>query len=169
MNRIAAGIVAGALVSLAGMGGAFAQQQPGQVGSGPPEDIFLTATLAADGGITLSQSEFKLAWGGYYRFNFECPADGIENEAGIAFSVDGLWPNSHIRLISVSDSTTREQRVPEINFHLQGLQVGMIECEGLAAAARVSFHPMRKGSYAFTVLNDTVDPPVEASGSFVVE
>ena len=168
MNTVASAI-AGALVSFALIVPAVAQQESGKVGSGPPEDIFLDATLAADGGITLSQGEFKLAQGGYYRFNFECPAAGIENEAGISFTAPTFWRDTHIRIVSVADSASREQQVPEINFHMQGLQVGMIDCEGLGAAARISFFPMRKGTYPFTVINETVDPSVEVTGSFVVE
>lgn len=164
------GVLAGALMALALAGGAVAQQQSGQVGSGPPEDVFLEVTLGADGAVTLNQSEFKLAWGGYYRFNLVCPVESdVENEAGIAFTAPTLWPNTHIRIVSVADTSTHEQEVPEINFHMQGLQVGMIECEGLAAAARVSFFAVRKGTYPFTVVNDTGETPVEAAGSFIVE
>jgi len=167
--RTVAGVVAGALVSMALTGAALAQQESGKVGSGPPEDVFLEVT-PTDGAITLSQSEFTLAQGGYYRFNLICPvASDVVNEAGIGFAAPTFWKDTHIRIVSVSDSTTREQMVPEINFHMQGLQVGLIECEGFAAAARVSFFPMRKGTYPFTVINDTVDPPVEAAGSFIVE
>jgi hypothetical protein len=168
MKRIA-GAIAGALISFALMGPALAEQASGQIGSGPPEDIFLDVTLGDGGAVTLSQSEFHLAWGGYYRFNLVCPTAGVENEAGIGFDAPTFWPDTHIRIVSVADTTSHEQQVPEINFHMQGMQVKMIECEGFAAAARVSFFPMRKGTYPFTILNDTVDPPVEVSGSFIVE
>ena len=169
MNKIS-WVVAGALVSVVASGAAFAQQPSGQVGSGPPEDIFLEVTLGANGaGITLSQTEFRLAWGGYYRFNLECPAAGVENEAGISFSAPELWTNSHLRLVSVSDPRSGFQEVPEINFHLQGLQLRMIDCEGMEAAARFSFFPMRRGTFPFTVLDDTVTPAVEVMGSFIVE
>ena len=87
----------------------------------------------------------------------------------LGFFATELWADSHIRLISVADTTTHEQQVPEVNFHLQGLQIRKIECEGLNASARFSFFPMRKGTYPFTVLNDTVEPSVEAAGTFVVE
>jgi hypothetical protein len=163
------GFIVFALVSLAVSGAAIAQQESGKVGSGPPEDIFLEVTLGADGGLALSQSEFHLAWGGYYRFNLECPAAGVENEAGISFWAEELWQNSHLRIVSVSDPRSGFQEVPEINFHTQGLQIRMIDCEGLGLAARFSFFPMRKGTYPFTVLNDTVDPQVEVTGSFIVE
>ena len=79
---VAAGLVA--LISGAAMaqqaapapGAAPAPRPPqvsGQVGSGAPEDIFLNMKMAADGTVNLSTSAFKLAWGGYYRFNFVCP------------------------------------------------------------------------------------------------
>jgi hypothetical protein len=45
----------------------------------------------------------------------------------------------------------------------------MIDCEGLGAAARFSFFPMRQGTYPFTVLDDTVDPAKEVTGEFIVE
>ncbi len=167
MKKIA-GFVAGA-VALAFSGAAVAQQVSGQLRSGPPEDIFLEVGRAADGAMTLSATEFRLAWGGYYRFNLECPAAGVANEAGISFSAPDLWTNSHLRLISVSDPRSGFQEVPEINFHLQGLQLRMIDCEGMEAAARFSFFPMRKGTFAFTVLDDTVTPNVELTGSFIVE
>ena len=98
-------MIAGTLMSLAVMHGAYAQQQSGQVASGPPEDIALTVTLADDGTATLSESEFHLAWGGYYRFNLVCPPDGLENETSIRFSAPDLWENSHLRIVSVSDTT----------------------------------------------------------------
>src|SRR3712207_58663 len=93
VNKLA-GIIMGAL-SLSLAGAAFAQapgapaggnpaagpaaaaapqNQSGRLRTGPPEDIFLEVTLAANGGLTLSENEFHLAWGGYYRFNLQCPA-----------------------------------------------------------------------------------------------
>jgi hypothetical protein len=168
MSKVAS-ILVGAAVTLAVVGGAFAQQQSGQLRTGPPEDVFLEMAFAADGSLTLSQNEFHLAWGGYYRFNLECPAAGVENEAGVSFWAEELWANSHIRIVSVSDPRSGFQEVPEINFHLQGLQIRMIDCEGLGLAARFSFYPMRRGTYPFTVLNDTVDPQQELTGTFIVE
>lgn len=167
MNRkiiAVAGMFAGLAVSPA----ALAQQESGRVGAGMPEDIVLSFTAAENGALALSQSEFRLAWGGYYRFNLECPSQA-ENEVEISFWAPELWENAHLRLISVSDSGTAFQNVPEINFHLQGLNLRRIDCEGLEKSARFSFHPMRKGTYPFTVLNDTVDPPQEMTGSFIVE
>jgi len=167
MKRLAC-VVASALVVFAASDAALAQQQPGQLGAGPPEDFYLEVTRADDGTITLSQNEVHLASGGYYRLNFVCPA-GTENEAGIAFAAPEFLQNMHIRIVSVGDTRTEDQRVPEINFHLQGLNLRMFECEGLPLTARISFHPMRAGTYPFTVLNDTVDPAQEVTGQFIVD
>ncbi|RUT31092.1 hypothetical protein EMQ25_09450 [Arsenicitalea aurantiaca] len=170
MKRSGAGRVAlGLVASLALAGTAISQQQSGTVGSGPPEDIFLEFSLNGAGELQMSEDQFTLAWGGYYRFNLLCPGDGLENEAGVSFIADRFWRDAHIRIVSVSDPESGFQEVPEINFHMQGMQVGMIDCEGLDAAARVSFFPMRRGSYDFTVINDTVEPVETLTGTFVVE
>jgi hypothetical protein len=168
MNKVA-GVIAGGLAALAVSGGAMAQQVSGKVGSGAPEDIFLTLTLDTDKNLTLSQSEFHLAWGGYYRLNMECPDSGPVNEASIAFSAPDLWENSHLRLASVSERASGYQKVGEINFHVQGEQIRLMECEGLPLDVRFSFYPIKKGTYPFTVLNSTVKPAVEVKGQFIVE
>src|SRR5689334_21682723 len=113
MKRTAS-VIACALISFAIVGPATAQdkQQSGQVGSGPPEDVYLDVTLGDDGAVTLSQSEFHFAWGGYYRFNLVCPTSGVENEAGIAFNAPTFWPDTHIRIVSVADTSSHEQAVP---------------------------------------------------------
>lgn len=160
-------VVAGAALTLAAAGPAAAQQTPGQLGSGPPEDFTLEVTHAADGSISLSQTEIHLASGGYYRFNLVCPAD-VVNEAGLEFHAPEFLQNMHIRIVSVAD-TSGDGDPREINFHMQGLNLRQIDCEGLGMAARISFHPMRKGTYPFTVVNDTVDPAVEVKGSFIVD
>ena len=159
-----------AVVSLAVLGAAFAQQEPGRVGSGPPEDFTIEVSFAADGTMIVSQTEIHLAWGGYYRLNLVCPA-GVENEAGVTFQAPRFLQNMHIRIVSVSDLNPEGafQDVAEINFHMQGLTLRQIDCEGLGLAARISFHPMRKGDYVFTVIDDTVEPNVEVTGMFIVE
>ncbi len=167
--KLMAGVIAGAFAVLAAAGGASAAQRSGVVGSGAPEDIFLRLTPDAKGGFSLSDTQFHLALGGYYRFNLECPPKGPQNEAGISFAAPELWENSHLRLVSVSDPKSGFETAPEINFHVQGLQIREIECEGFTAAARFSFFPMRKGTYPFTVVDETVKPSRETKGSFVVE
>ena len=174
-----AGIVAGGLLSLAISGAALAQQAPGgapaprppqvsgQVGSGAPEDIFLNMKLGADGAATLSPSAFKLAWGGYYRFNFVCPL-GMADGQGIVMWAPEMWENSHIRIISVAD-TTKPVEDPQANFYMQGRNISKLECEGLDLTLRVSFHPMRKGTYTFRVVNERTNPFKEVRGQFIVE
>jgi len=152
-----------AFVSLAMTGASLAQQQSGVVGRGAPEDVSLGVSRAADGTLSLSATELKFAWGGYYRFNLMCPSD-VVNESGLSFTAPDFLQNAHIRLVSVSD-----QGGNEINFHLQGLNLRMIDCEGLEMSARISFHPMRRGTFPFTLLDDTVNPPVELTGSLIVE
>src|SRR5262245_50002673 len=113
-----AGIVAGGVVALAVVGAAVAQQAAapaaaprppqvsGQVGSGAPEDIFLELSMTPTKAVTMSKTEFRLAQGGYYRFNLVCPGSGPVNEASIEFHADGLLENSHLRLVSVSERST---------------------------------------------------------------
>ena len=158
-----AGVVVGAVASLAILGAAIAQQVPGQVGSGPPEDFTIEVSFADDGTMNVSPTEIRLAWGGYYRLNLVCPA-GVENEAGVTFQAPRFLQNMHIRIVSVSDPERNE-----INFHMQGLNLRQIDCEGLNLAARISFHPMRRGEYSFTVIDDTVEPNVEVPGMIIVE
>jgi hypothetical protein len=178
-----AGIIAGGLLSLAISGAALAQQAPapapggapaprppqvsGQVGSGAPEDIFLNMKMAADGTVGLSTMTFKLAWGGYYRFNFVCPV-GMADGMGVVMYAPEMWENSHIRIVSVAD-VTKPVEDPQANFYMQGRLISKLECEGLDLALRVSFHPMRKGTYVFRVVNERTTPQKEVKGQFVVE
>jgi hypothetical protein len=144
------------------------QQEPGRVGSGPPEDFTIDLTRGDDGALTVSPLEIRLALGGYYRLNLICPGD-VENESGVEFHAPAFLQNMHIRIVSVATPVEGEQRVPEVNFHMQGLNLRQIDCEGLACAARISFHPMRAGTYDFTVVDDAVEPAVETVGQFIVE
>ena len=160
-----------AVASLSVLTAAFAQQQSGQLRTGPPEDVFMILTMDANNNLSINQTEFHLAWGGYYRFNMVCPEGGPGNEHSIQFMAPDLWENSHLRLASVSDRSTDPtfQVLGEINFHVQGLQIRNMECEGLPLNVRVSFYPIKKGTYSFTVTNSTVSPPVEYEGTVIVE
>lgn len=133
-----------------------AGQESGVIGSPPPEDITLEVTTGGDGEPILSQDQFDLALGGYYRFNFVCP-DAQDDSTGFHFEATDLVANSHIRVLSVGD----------IEFYMQGLSFRAIECDE-AGSARFSFHPMRAGVYDLYV-RDHSDPPQEAQGRFVVE
>ena len=168
-NRTA-GIFAGAVLLLTLPCAASAQQASGKIGTGAPEDVFLILNLAANGSLTLSKTEFHFAQGGYYRFNLVCPDSGPKNEASIEFSAPDLWENSHLRLASVSErSTGGPQGTNEINFHIQGEQVRLMECEGLPLNVRFSFYPIKKGTYAFTINNKTIQPAVATTGKFIVD
>ena len=136
---------------------AQAQDQPsGEVGSGAPEDFFLEITTGEGGAPVLSEEEFFLSWGGYYRMNVVCP-DAASDSEGFHFEAPDLIQNSHLRVYSVGD----------IELYMQGLSFHAIECDE-AGAARFSFHPMRKGVYEIYV-RDHSDPPQEARGRVVVE
>lgn len=131
-------------------------QESGVIASGPPEDIVLEVTTGPDGEPVLSQEEFRLALGGYYRFNFVCP-DAQDDSTGFHLEVTELLANSHLRVVSVGD----------IEIYMQGMSFRAIECDE-AGSARFSFHPMRAGEYELYV-RDHSDPPQEAIGRFVVE
>ena len=131
-------------------------QESGVIGSPPPEDFFLYVTTGPNGEPILSANEFRLALGGYYRFNFVCP-DARDDAGGFHFEAERLVMNSHIRVYSVGD----------IELYLQGQTFRAIECDE-PGAARFSFHPMRRGVYQLYV-RDQSDPPQEAFGTFIVE
>lgn len=133
-------------------------QVSGQLGSGKPEDITLEMTRGADGGVALSQTEFRLAHGGYYRLNVVCPEE-VTSETGFHFESPELMENAHIRVLSVMDV--------DMEFYMQGLSFRAIQCDG-KGGARFSFHPMRKGEYPF-LARDHSEPPNETQGVFIVE
>ena len=131
-------------------------QEPGVLGSPPPQDFFLEITTGENGAPVLSADEFTLASGGYYRFNVVCP-DAADDSTGFHFEATDLIKNSHLRVYSVGD----------IELYIQGQTFRAIECDE-AGAARFSFHPMRRGVYEIYV-RDHSDPPQEAFGRVVVE
>jgi hypothetical protein len=131
-------------------------QESGVIGRPPPIDIFLEVTTGPNGEPILSQDEFVLVLGAYYRFNFVCP-DAQDDSTGFHFEAVGLLQNAHLRVVSVGD----------IEIYMQGLSFNAIECDE-PGAARFSFHPMRRGVYDLYV-RDHSDPPQEAFGRFVVE
>lgn len=132
------------------------QPQSGVIGAPPPIDIFMEVTTGPNGEPVLSEDEFDLLTGGYYRFNFVCP-DAKDDATGFHFEADNLLENAHLRIVSVGD----------IEVYMQGLSFHAIECDE-AGAARFSFHPMRQGVYEIYV-RDHSDPAQEAFGRFVVE
>lgn len=146
-------------LALAAFGAAAVAQEgqvSGQVGTGAPEDLFLEVTTGANGEPVLSAQEFRLAWGGYYRFNFVCP-DAQDDSTGFHLESPDLMKNIHLRVVSVGD----------IEIYMQGLTFNAIECDEVGAA-RFSFHPMRAGTYDM-LIRDHSDPPQAETVSIVVE
>ena len=135
--------------------GALAQES-GVIGRPPPADVFLTVTTGPNGEPMLSDDEFVLVLGAYYRFNFVCP-DAKDDATGFHFEATELLANAHLRVVSVND----------IEIYMQGMSFRAIECDE-AGAARFSFHPMRRGVYEIYV-RDHSDPPQEAYARVVVE
>ena len=156
MNFVTTFVTAAAVILAAPL--AAQEQESGRVGSGAPEDVFLEITRGDGEGPVLSQEEFTLAHGGYYRFNVVCP-EPLTSETGFHFEAPELMENAHIRVLSVGGV--------DIEFYAQGLSFRAIECDD-AGSARFSFHPMRTGVYPIYVRDQAV-PPNEAFGRIVVE
>ncbi len=153
------GFLAGAIAGLCGLATfttAQADTPPGAVVLGPPVDVMIEVTAGPEGAPVLAETEYRLALGGYYRFNFVCP-ENLGDSGGFHFEADDLIADSHLRVLSVG----------EMEFHAQGLSFRAIECEE-AGSARFSFHPMRRGSYDLLV-RDQAEPPHEAIAHVTVE
>lgn len=129
---------------------------PGVIAAPPPVDLTMEVTTGPKGEPVLSETEFELVTGGYYRFNFVCP-DARDDATGFHLEVNKLLENAHLRVVSIGD----------IEVYMQGLSFRAIECDE-AGSARFSFHPMRTGVYDIYV-RDHSDPPQEAFGKFIVE
>jgi hypothetical protein len=162
MNTLASAIAVSAALGLAAP--AFAQapapapQAPvsGMIASGAPKDITLEVKTAPDGGPILSATEFRLVLGSYYRFNFVC-TDAQSDTTGFHLEFTDLLANAHLRVVSIN----------QMEIYLQGQTFRAIECDR-AGTARISFHPMRKGTYELYVRNHDT-PPKEGRGKFIVE
>lgn len=131
-------------------------QESGVIGRPPPADLFLTVTTGPNGEPVISDDEFSLVLGAYYRFNFVCP-DAVDDATGFHFESPELLANAHLRVVSVND----------IEIYMQGMSFRAIQCDE-PGAARFSFHPMRRGVYEIYV-RDHSDPPQEAFVRVVVE
>ena len=146
----------GALALATLPGAASAQQTSGEVGGFPPEDIEMVVTTGEGGAPEVSATEFRLALGGYYRFNFTCP-DAVDDETGFHFESIGLMTNAHVRVVCVGD----------MEIYTEGLGFRALECDE-PGTVKFSFHPMRAGSYDFLV-RDHSEPPQMVEGVFIVE
>jgi hypothetical protein len=138
-------------------------QVGGNLAAGPPIDIFVKISTSSNGGPVLSQKEFKLITGEYYRLNINCP-DVKHDLVGWRVEVIDLLSNSHLRVVSVGD----------IEIHLQGLTFRAIECDEIGSA-RFSFVPIRPGIYDLYVGNVPMaigrpigEAGVQATGKYVL-
>lgn len=150
-------MVLGAAAVLAGPALAQDAPVPGMIVSGPPQDFVMEVRAGDDGTPVLSQSEFKLVQGSYYRFNFSCPEVTGDDEPGFHLEVTDLLANSHLRVIEVND----------MEVYMQGLTFRALECDA-SGTATFSFYPIRKGTYGIYV-RDHSEPPKEARGTITVE
>ncbi|MEM9127022.1 MAG: hypothetical protein AAGB28_14635 [Pseudomonadota bacterium] len=66
----------------------------------PPEDVFVEASLSADG-IALSTDAVTLTRGGYYRLHLTCVSSD-QGEPDFSFATDPLVRNSHLRVQPVT-------------------------------------------------------------------
>ncbi|MFA5581636.1 MAG: hypothetical protein WDA25_06755 [Paracoccaceae bacterium] len=125
--------------------------------AGPLEDIYLEVTKNDDDTFSVSQTEFNLSVDGYYRLNFVCPDEDLDDYSGFHFESTPLLSNAHLRVISVGDQ----------EIYMQGLTFRALQCDE-EGAIRFSFHPVRTGTYEFLV-RDHAEPPNEITGNFIVE
>lgn len=148
---------AAALAALLAFAQSVAAQESGVVAAPPPVDVVLEVTTGPNGEPVLSTDELRGVLGGYYRFNFVCPEESLNDDTGFHLEVEDLLANAHLRVVSIGD----------IEIYMQGMSFRALECDE-AGSARFSFHPMRRGTYEIYV-RDHSEPPQEARGRFVVE
>jgi len=131
-------------------------QVGGNLAAPPPLDLYLEIT--GRDAPTLSQADFELVTGEYYRFNVS--SDGRHDWR---FEAETLLENVHLRLVTIDG----------IEVHLQGLSFRAIELDQEGSAA-FSFTPIRPGTYEFTVgepppaSGAAREAPPPARGRFVV-
>jgi hypothetical protein len=113
-------------------------QVGGNLAALPAVDIEIDIKTGPDGAPVLSQSEFKLITGEYYRLNFT--SDGKEVWR---VEVPDLLQNSHLRVVTVND----------VEVHLQGLSFRAIEFDK-ANSASFTLTPIRPGDYQLYVGHD---------------
>ena len=106
-------------------------QVGGNLAALPAVELRLDITTGADGKPQLSQREFALVTGDYYRFHIK--SDG---KAVWRFEATDLLQNVHLRVVTISG----------IEVQLQSLVFRAIEFDQAGEAA-FSFTPIRPGTY----------------------
>jgi hypothetical protein len=132
-----AAITAGLLITLLAVGlpAGLDSQVGGSLIEFPPRDLKLAITETPDGKPILSQAEFKLITGEYYRLNVISTG-----ETDWRLELPDLLQNSHLRVVTING----------IEVHLQALVFRAIEFDQPGSAS-FSFTPIAPGRYAFTV------------------
>ena len=131
----------------------------------PPEEIYLEISEDTDGKPHLSIEEFNLVTGEYYRLNINSTG-----QTDWRLELNDLLQNSHLRVVSING----------IEVHLQAMVFRAIEFDE-PGSARVSFTPLRPGTFTFTVGRNPIaqglprgtaniqEADRRAEGRFVVE
>ncbi len=118
-------------------------QVGGNLAAYPPEDIRLDITTGPEGVPILSQSEFNLTTGDYYRFTFSSDGEGEDNR-GEPFArrveLNEFLANIHLRILTISG----------IEVHLQGMSFRAIELDEKGEAS-FTFTPIRPGDFQIYV------------------
>lgn len=121
-----------------------------------PEDISLEVRHGSTGAMELSQTEFRLTSGAYYRLNFDC-IETTSGFDGFSFEATPFLSNIHLRVVSVGGQ----------EIYMQGLGFRSLHCDE-PGTTRFSFYPVRAGSYEFAVSNQS-KPEEVLTGRFIVE
>jgi hypothetical protein len=139
-----------ALLALAGLAGPASAQVGGNLAALPAVELRLDITTSADGRPVLSQSEFRITTGDYYRMNVK--SDG---KAVWRMEAPALLENSHLRIVTIAG----------IEVQLQSMVFRAIEFDA-AGEAKFTFTPIRPGTYEMTISNDprSVGRPIGAEG-----
>ena len=145
--------LAAALVAAFGLFGAAAPacaQVGGNLAALPAVEIRLEITTGADGAPILSQKEFNLVTGDYYRMTLK--SDGV---AVWRVEAPDLLQNSHLRIVTIAG----------IEVQLQSLVFRAIEFDQ-GGEARFTFTPIKPGTYEVYVGKDprSLGRPVGEAG-----
>ncbi len=126
-------------------------QVGGNLAALPAVELSLAITTGADGAPVLSQKEFSLTTGDYYRMAVK--SDG---KAVWRFEATDLLQNVHLRIVTIAG----------IEVQMQSLVFRAIEFDE-AGEARFSFVPIRPGTYEIYVGKDprSVGRPTGEAGA----
>lgn len=164
-GKLAAAALAAMLVATGALATGALAQVGGNLAAFPPTDLELQIDETEDGRPVISEEEFQLTTGGYYRFNVTS-----SGETDWRLELPDLLQNSHLRVLTVNDG---------IEIHLQSMVFRAIEFDEPGKVS-FSFVPIRPGEYAFTIGRNPiaqglpagqagVQEEYRAEGRFVVE